>query len=821
MMTASDNRYVYRILALLMALGLLLALQGCDDGGTVQSVDAADDAGSMDGNDEYTCGDGTCDPGEDCDTCVADCGCDEGLTCLAAECVAQDCEPNETKCNGQEVLTCGSDGQWKVKSVCAADKVCFEEHCCAPDCMGKQCGDDGCGGTCGTCIADEKCVGGSCLECQTNADCTKEGEVCSGGECIPSGPACGDGECNGEETMCDCPDDCGTCPGCCDAAGVCKGGDELDACGKNGADCDACNADEACDDGECQETQTECGDGDCGEEENCYACPDDCGECTGDCCESNGTPGCEDTELTACVCGLDDYCCSSAWDDVCVGEAIADCGAVCGPAECGDGTCNGDEDCETCPEDCEECPGDCGDGDCGEEENCYACPEDCGECTGDCCESNGTPGCEDADLTACVCELDGYCCSSEWDGICVQQAMADCDAPCGPFCGDGLCDDTEDCETCPEDCDECPGDCGNGDCGEEENCHTCPDDCGECTGDCCESNGTPGCEDTELTACVCGLDDYCCDTEWDQFCVDKGVAECEADCGPLCGDGLCDDAEDCETCPEDCGECPPVCGDGDCEGDENKCNCAGDCGTCSGCCMPDDTCKPGDTEVFCGKGGGDCTSCPDQNICLSGECTPGSCQNKCGAPGSPADAKGLGYCYCDEKCESLGDCCPDICSKCSQLTKCISNPTCESGWTMKEFSYGILCYRAYDNGKTWQAAEAVCTQSQAHLVSIHSGPENEFIFDVLNMGAFDNDDFWVGLHQVPPNSAPDENWVWSDGTPLVFTKWANGEPNDNGGAGTENCAQVFGDTLDWGGQGNWNDQTCDTELEVVCKKPAQ
>ena len=29
---------------------------------------------------------------------------------------------------------------------CQADEACFEGTCCAPDCEGKVCGDDGCGG---------------------------------------------------------------------------------------------------------------------------------------------------------------------------------------------------------------------------------------------------------------------------------------------------------------------------------------------------------------------------------------------------------------------------------------------------------------------------------------------------------------------------------------------------------------------------------------------------------------------------------------------------------------------------------------------------
>ena len=60
---------------------------------------------------------------------------------------------------------------------------------CAPSCAGKACGDDGCGGTCGTCAA--------------GASCSSAGQ-CTGGSCTPacSGKACGDDGCGGT---------CGTC----------------------------------------------------------------------------------------------------------------------------------------------------------------------------------------------------------------------------------------------------------------------------------------------------------------------------------------------------------------------------------------------------------------------------------------------------------------------------------------------------------------------------------------------------------------------------------------------------------------------------------
>src|SRR5271154_603463 len=52
-----------------------------------------------------------------------------------------------------------------------------------------------------------------------------------------------------------------------------------------------------------------------------------------------------------------------------------------------------------------------------------------------------------------------------------------------PYCGDGLCADTETCSSCPTDCGECPPPtpvCGDGVCNGEETCSSCPCDCGQC-----------------------------------------------------------------------------------------------------------------------------------------------------------------------------------------------------------------------------------------------------------------------------------------------------------------------------------------------------
>lgn len=101
-----------------------------------------------------------------------------------------------------------------------------EDLPCAPQCDGKDCGADGCGGSCGACQGP--CVAGECV-CEPSCDDVEcGGDGCGGtcGACAP-GSACADGtcvcipDCAGAE----CGDDgCGGTCGSCGAGLGCQGG---------------------------------------------------------------------------------------------------------------------------------------------------------------------------------------------------------------------------------------------------------------------------------------------------------------------------------------------------------------------------------------------------------------------------------------------------------------------------------------------------------------------------------------------------------------------------------------------------------------------
>jgi len=104
---------------------------------------------------------GQCDDGSVCstvDVCAAGkCGGTEFLDCSDGNLCTDDyCHPLAACQHATEVdgTSCGGPG-W----------VCLSGQCeyCEPDCVGKQCGNDGCGGECGTCGPGTVCANNVCV----------------------------------------------------------------------------------------------------------------------------------------------------------------------------------------------------------------------------------------------------------------------------------------------------------------------------------------------------------------------------------------------------------------------------------------------------------------------------------------------------------------------------------------------------------------------------------------------------------------------------------------------------------------------------------
>lgn len=54
-----------------------------------------------------------------------------------------------------------------------------------------------------------------------------------------------------------------------------------------------------------------------------------------------------------------------------------------------------------------------------------------GSSSGTCCTPKLTPGCSNASIQSCVCATDSYCCTDEWDDICVDEVDTEGCGTCG------------------------------------------------------------------------------------------------------------------------------------------------------------------------------------------------------------------------------------------------------------------------------------------------------------------------------------------------------------------------------------------------------
>ncbi|MBM4370894.1 MAG: PQQ-binding-like beta-propeller repeat protein [Deltaproteobacteria bacterium] len=303
---------------------------------------------------------------------------------------------------------------------------------CQPDCTDKECGSDGCGGTCGSCSEGEQCFVGYCMtDCGSIPDVgcclggslliCKEDEgliqqVCGltgcGWSAWDGGFVCGGDPKPPPEYAMECDPDC---------IPLCAGKE----CGPNGcgALCGHCAANEICEGGTCVCVPA-CAGKQCG--------ADGCGGSCGICAAGFGCSN------DVCICIPD-----------CTGKDCAGdgCGGSCGV--CGTGSACDDGVCVVLTQ--------CGDGACSTVllEDCATCPEDCG------CGCGGE------------CQM----------GVCVFTA---CD---GKECGDDGCGGT--CGECPDD--PCFADCVSGSC---SHATTIPEECNSQDDDCdgaVDENGADGC----------------------------------------------------------------------------------------------------------------------------------------------------------------------------------------------------------------------------------------------------------------------------------------------------------------------------------------
>uniref|UniRef100_A0A4W6E8I7 Neurocan b n=1 Tax=Lates calcarifer TaxID=8187 RepID=A0A4W6E8I7_LATCA len=185
--------------------------------------------------------------------------------------------------------------------------------------------------------------------------------------------------------------------------------------------------------------------------------------------------------------------------------------------------------------------------------------------------------------------------------------------------------------------------------------------------------------------------------------------------------------------------------------------------------------------------------------------------------------QGTGYsCYCpqgytgenceidvddcqSEPCENGGTCVDKIDSFLCLCLPSYGGDTCEKdvegcehGWR----KFHGHCYRYFTHRHTWEDAEKDCREHSAHLSSVISAAEQEFI------NGLGHDNAWIGLN----DRTVEEDFQWTDGNDLVYENWRESQP-DNFFAGGEDCVVTIAHE-----DGKWNDVPCNYNLPYICKK---
>lgn len=126
------------------------------------------------------------------------------------------------------------------------------------------------------------------------------------------------------------------------------------------------------------------------------------------------------------------------------------------------------------------------------------------------------------------------------------------------------------------------------------------------------------------------------------------------------------------------------------------------------------------------------------------------------------------------------------------------------------YAYSEYDWQTYDGHQyaltldvgTWADTESEAVGIGAHLVNINGEPEENWLeYTFFESMDPEPDLLWIGLYQDRSRvdySEPGGGWVWVCGDPVTYTKWDNGEPNNDGGG--EDYA-----IMGWASDYSWND----------------
>ncbi|XP_072255824.1 perlucin-like protein [Pyxicephalus adspersus] len=123
--------------------------------------------------------------------------------------------------------------------------------------------------------------------------------------------------------------------------------------------------------------------------------------------------------------------------------------------------------------------------------------------------------------------------------------------------------------------------------------------------------------------------------------------------------------------------------------------------------------------------------------------------------------------------------------------------SCPPGWKLIR-SY---CYYFKSSLETWEQSREQCATRNGILLVLKDMYEMNALLPTIGKSRY-----WIGLRRDSENT---DTWLWADGTPLTFSAWNEGEPNND--HDEEHCAEILG------GVQSWNDRNCEHRLGYICR----
>ena len=106
----------------------------------------------------------------------------------------------------------------------------------------------------------------------------------------------------------------------------------------------------------------------------------------------------------------------------------------------------------------------------------------------------------------------------------------------------------------------------------------------------------------------------------------------------------------------------------------------------------------------------------------------------------------------------------------------------------------------YPDPVAYPVAESLCLDAGYNIAMPSSQEKQNILSDYLSDRSI-NAPVWIGLER------DNQSFVWADGSPLTWTSWQDGRPNND--AGEADCVVLR--------QAEWNDASCLRNRSFVCE----